>query len=120
MVVITRKGRETFERIKFNKGLPQGDPLCPKLFTECLNPVAWTISAAEGYRMSKLINSKVTGLLHIDHLKIFAASESKLERVTEDGQVINEGCGASVEPKEVCSDPCEKIGTSEWCLTGKR
>ena len=31
--------------------------------------------------MSKPINSKVTGLLYIDDLKIFAASESKLERV---------------------------------------
>ena len=31
--------------------------------------------------MCKPINSKVTGLLYIDDLKIFAASESKLARV---------------------------------------
>ena len=49
--------------------------------TVCLNPVAWKIRAAEGYRTSKPINNKVTGLLYIDDLKIFAASESKLERV---------------------------------------
>ena len=76
VVAITREGRHTYERIRFNKGLPQGDVLCPRLLTICLNPVAWTISAAEGYRMSKPINSKVTGLLYIDDLKIFAASES--------------------------------------------
>ena len=55
VVAITRKGRQTSERIKFDKGLPQGNALCPKLFTVCLNPVAWKIRAAEGYRMSKPI-----------------------------------------------------------------
>ncbi|PFX21126.1 hypothetical protein AWC38_SpisGene14404 [Stylophora pistillata] len=75
VVAITRKGRQTSERIKFNRGLPQRDALCPRLFTVCLNPVAWKIRAAKGYRMSKPINSKVTGLLYIDDIKIFAASE---------------------------------------------
>ena len=27
------------------KGLPQGDALCPRLFTLCLNPVAWRLRA---------------------------------------------------------------------------
>lgn len=75
------KRRETSERIKLNKGLPQGDELCPRLSNACLNPVAWNISTAERYRMCKPINSKVTGILYIDDLKIFAASESKLARV---------------------------------------
>ena len=40
--------------------------------------IAWKISASEGYRLSEPIGTTVTDLLYIDHLKIFAASESKL------------------------------------------
>ena len=53
------------------------------LFKVCLNPITWTISASEGYRLSKPISVKVTDLLYIDDLKIFASSESKLNRVME-------------------------------------
>ena len=78
IVVTTRNGREASEIIKFRKCLPQGDALCPRFFSICLNLIAWKISASEGYRLSKPIGTTVTGLLYIDHLKIFAASESKL------------------------------------------
>ena len=81
VMVVTRKGKETSEPIRFNKGLPQGDALCPRLFAMCLNPIAWKISATEGYRLSKPISFKVTDLPHIDDLKIFTASASKLNRV---------------------------------------
>ena len=76
VMVVTRNGKETSEPIRFNKGLPQGDVLCPRLFTMCLNPIAWKISATEGYRLSKPISFKITDLLYIDDLKIFAASET--------------------------------------------
>ena len=33
IAVRTVKGMETSERIRFSKGLPQGDALCPRLFT---------------------------------------------------------------------------------------
>ena len=33
ITVRTKKGVETSEIIYFNKGLPQGDALCPRLFT---------------------------------------------------------------------------------------
>ena len=46
-----------------------------------LNPIAWKISATEGYRLSKPISFKVTDLLYIDDLKIFATFENKLNRV---------------------------------------
>ena len=59
------------------KGLPQGDSLCPRLFT--LNPVAWRLRATEGDWLSKPIEVKV-----IDDLKVFAASESKLNRVLKE------------------------------------
>ena len=52
--------------------------MCPRLFTLCLNPVAWRLRATERYRLSKPIGVKVTDLLYIDDLKVFAASESKL------------------------------------------
>ena len=76
-----KHGVEISERIRFNKGLPQGDALCPCLFTLCLNPVAWKLRESEGYRLSKPISAKITNLLYIDDLKVYAASEGKLGRV---------------------------------------
>lgn len=77
----TKQGDETSEVIRFNKGLPQGDGLCPRLFTLCINPIAWKLKATEGYRLSKPISKKITDLLYIDDLKVFAASSGKLGRV---------------------------------------
>ena len=81
IVVTTKQGRETSNLIKFNMGLPQGDALCPRLFTICLNPVAWQLKASEGYKLSKPISAKITDLLYIDDLKVFAASTTKMTRV---------------------------------------
>ena len=81
IVVTTKQGRETSDLIKFNKGLPQWDALCPRLFTICLNPVAWQLKASEGYKLSKLISATITDLLYIDDLKVFAASAMKMTRV---------------------------------------
>ena len=55
VVATTRKERETSRKVRFMKGLPQGDALCPRLFTLCLNPVAWRLGETEGYRLSKPI-----------------------------------------------------------------
>ena len=76
----TAQGVETSEVITFRRGLPQGDALCPRLFTLCINPVSWMLKATEGYRLSKPIGKAVTHLLYIDDLKIFAASREKLRR----------------------------------------
>ena len=51
------------------------------LFILCLNPIAWKVRATEGYRISKPISTKITHLLYIDDMKLFAASENKLKRV---------------------------------------
>ena len=51
------------------------------LFILCLNPIAWKVRATEGYRLSKPISTKITLLLYIDDMKLFAASENKLKRV---------------------------------------
>ena len=88
------------EPIVFKKGLPQGDALCPRLFTICLNPVAWRISASKGYKRSKPISARVTDLLYIDDLKVFAASESKLNRVLESTQAAMEDIGLQWNPRK--------------------
>ena len=63
VVTTTRRGREKSEMIKFNTGLSQGDALCPRLFTLCMNPIAWKVRATEGYMLSILISTRVTDLL---------------------------------------------------------
>ena len=67
------------------KGLPQGDPLCPRLFTLCLNPVAWRPRATEGYRLSKPIEVKVTDLLYIDDVEVFASSDREKAEPSAEG-----------------------------------
>ena len=81
IVIRTQEGLEVSQRISFRRGLPQGDALCPKLFTLCLNPIAWKLRATERYRLSKPLNAKITNLLYVDDLKVYAASEGKLEGV---------------------------------------
>ena len=50
VVATTRQGREASRQIKFMKGLPQGDALCPRLFTLCLNPVAYPVEGSPSAR----------------------------------------------------------------------
>ena len=85
VVATTKQGGETSEPIRFLKGPSQGDALCPRLFTVCLNLIARKISASEAYKLSKPISVKVTDLPYtcINDLKIFASLESKLNRVME-------------------------------------
>ena len=78
--VRTAQGVETSEVITFRRGLSQGDALCARLFTLCINPVSWMLKATEGYIFSKQIGKVVTPLLYIDDLKILAASKEKLRR----------------------------------------
>ena len=99
-MVTTRNGREASEIIEFRKGLPRGDALWPRLFTVCLNPIAWKISASEGYRLSKPIGTTITDLLYIDDLKIFAASESKLSSVMNSVRAAMEDVGLIWNPKK--------------------
>ena len=72
---------ETSEIIIFQRGLQQDNSSYLKLLTLCLNRIAWNLKAAEEYKLSKAISLKITDLLYIDDLKVFAASESTLRRV---------------------------------------
>ena len=102
IVAKTKNGLETSEKVRFEKGLPQGDALCPRLFTSCLNPVAWMLKATEGYKLSKPISTKITDLLYIDDLKVFAPSESKLHRGLKTTQAAMRDIGLQLNPKK-CS-----------------
>ena len=91
------------ERIMFCKGLPQADALCSKLVTLCLNLIAWKLRATEGYRLSKPIGAKITDLLYVDDLKVYAASEGKLKRVLTGTRVAMEDVGLQWNKKKcVC------------------
>ena len=93
IAVRTVNGLETSQRIKFSKGLPQGDALCPRLFTLSINPLAWKLRASEGYRLSRPISQKVTDLLYMDDLKINASSQGKLKVVTSDARMAMKDIG---------------------------
>ena len=97
----TRKGSEVSDTIRFRKGLPQGDALCPRPFTVFLNPITWKISAFKGYRLSKSIDTKVTDRLYIDDLTIFAALESRLSCVMKSVKAAME----AMEPSEMSGYP---------------
>ena len=76
---------------------PMPYALCP---TVCLNPIAWKVSASEGYRISKPIDTKVTDLLYIDDLKIFAAWDSRLSCVMKSVKTGMEDVGLQWNPKK--------------------
>ena len=100
IVANTKVGNETSPVISFKRGLPQGDALCPRLFTLCLNPVAWKLCSTEGYRLSRPVGSKVTNLLKIDDLKVFAASQAKLNIVLKMTKEAMEDIGLQWNPKK--------------------
>ena len=100
VMATTKQGRETSGPIRFLKGLTQDDALCLRLFTVCLIPIARKISASKGYNLSKPISVKVTDLLYIDDLEIFASSESKLNRVMESTKSAMEDVRLQWNPKK--------------------
>ena len=65
-----------------------------------LNLITWKISAFEGYRLSKSIDTKVTDLLYIDDLTIFAALESRLSCVMKSVKAAMEDVGFQWNPKK--------------------
>ena len=117
-----KEGSETSLLIYFNRGLPQGDALYPRLFTLCLSPVARRLSSTEGYRLSKPIVSKIPHLLYIDDLKVFAASEAKLNRVLKMAKVMMGDVGLQWNPKK-CNVLHVRSGVQLWnpegCMVGQ-
>ena len=115
------KRMETSERIRFSKGLPQGDALCPRLFTISINPLAWKLRASEGYRLSRPISQKVTDLLYIDDLMIYAASQGKLQVVMSDARMAMEDIGLACNERKcaVADVKRAKLETSDESIIGE-
>ena len=77
IVAQTTQGKEISPTIRFKKGLPQSDALCPMLFILCLNPIAWKVRATERNRLSKPISSKITHLLYQGPRRPFKGGKAK-------------------------------------------
>ena len=61
----------------------------------CINPLAWNLKATDGYKLSKPvpIEGKITHLLYVDDMKVFAASQRKLDRVLKVTKTAMEDIG---------------------------
>jgi len=71
-------GKIMTDNIKFRRGIFQGDSLSPLLFCLCLTPITNILRCKEvGYKIG---NQKVSNLLYIDDLKIYAKSDTQMER----------------------------------------
>ena len=77
-----------------------------------MNPVAWMLKATEGYKLSRPIGSKITDLLYIDDLKIFAASQTKLATVMKSTQTVMKDMGLRWNSKK-CSVLHAKRGVQQ-------
>ena len=78
---VEKLSKSWYTKIAAHTKQGQGDSLCSKLFSLCINPIAWKLKATEGYKQSNPIGRKITHLLYIDDMKIFCASQSKLNRL---------------------------------------
>ena len=58
------------------------------------------LRATEGYKLSKPIIAKVTDLLFIDDLKVFAQSQSKLNKVLMSTQEALKDIGLDLNPQK--------------------
>ena len=79
---------ETIGPIKLIQGILQGDSFCVRLFTICLNPIAWFPRCTEGYTFPHRIQEKITHLLFMDDLNTFHKSTSKAMLMAEKMQNI--------------------------------
>ena len=90
---------ETSDVIHFNKGSHRV-MLCARGFLRCLNPASWKLKASEGYKPWKPINEKITHLLYIDDMKMYATSKSKLDRVLKTTKVAIADIGLDFNEKK--------------------
>ena len=70
------------EKIKYSKGLLQGDLLSVILFLLCLNPLSHLINQCSGYKMGKpgKRDTEITHLFFVDDLKLFAKNENDIKQ----------------------------------------
>ena len=76
-----------------------------------MNPIAWKLRASEGYRLSKPINTKITDLLYVEDLKVYAALEAKLKVVLREVQAAMGDIGLLWNEKK-----CAVVNIKRGCL----
>ena len=76
-----------------------------------MNPIAWKLQASEGYLLSKPINTKITDLLYVDDLKVYAASEAKLKVVLREVQAAMGDIGLLWNERK-----CAVVSVKRGCL----
>ena len=59
------------------------DSFCVRLFTLCLNSIAWWLRSTEGYTYSHNKQEKLTHLLYVDDLKTYLKSAQKALLITK-------------------------------------
>ena len=74
-----------------------------------INPVAWTLRASEGYRLSSPTSQRVTDLLYVDDLKIYAASQGKLQVEMSDARMAMKDIGVAWNERK-CAVAHVKLG----------
>ena len=80
--VRTSTGNQKIGPLIIKRGILQGDAFCIKLFTLCLNPIAFYVRGTEGYSLSRAKNTKITHCLFVDDLKTYQKSSAKATTLT--------------------------------------
>ena len=70
--------------------------------------LSWKLKAFEGSNLSKPINGKITHLLYIDDMKIYAASKSNLDRVRKTTKAVMADMGLDFNEKKCVCCPRRK------------
>ena len=85
--------KERIGPIQLKQGILQGDSFCVRLFTLCLNPIAWWLRSIEGYTYSHNKQEKLTHLLYVDDLKTYHKSAQKALLITKTPKSMFEDIG---------------------------
>ena len=81
LFVPTVEGKKSIGPIRIDRGILQGDSFCVKLFTLCLNPIAWYLRSTEGYTFTHDKSIKITHCLFVDDLKSYHKNAVKAATV---------------------------------------
>ena len=80
------RGTEGYETssIQVRRGIFQGDSLSPIWFCLALNPLSSMLqSSPYGYKIDPLTNTKITHLLYMDDIKLYASNADQLQSMLE-------------------------------------
>ena len=90
LTVETTEKKESFP-ICFRRGLFQGDSLSPLLFCLSIAPLSHQLRKQRGFR--SIYQGRVTHLLFMDDLKIFAESREEVRDMTAEAEEVSQALG---------------------------